>query len=380
MKRAIVIVLDGCGAGEAPDAAAFNDLDHPATIKHVWEKAGPLPLPNLQAVGFLDSCGVPGLGVTPPSGFGVRYGRLRELSMGKDSVTGHWELMGVVTPVAFPTYPNGFPVDLVSAFEETIGRKVLGNKPASGTQIIDELGPEHVATGKPILYTSADSVFQVACHEDVIPLDELYEMCRIGRELCVAPNNVQRVIARPFVGTAGVGYVRTEHRKDFPLTAPPNLVDAVGDVFGIGVIPELFGGRSFRTVKRTQNNTEHEKMLWVALESDARFIFANFEDFDMLFGHRNDPVGFGGALTRFDATLGEVLKHLTEDDLLILTADHGNDPTSRSTDHSREYVPMCVIGKDVVTHSIGDLEGMTTVGATVAAHLGVAWTVGKSAT
>jgi len=376
MKRAILIVMDGCGAGEAPDAPIFNDHDHPATIKHVWDTVGPLALPNLEACGFLAACGVDRPAVPFNSGAGVRYGRLRELSMGKDSVTGHWEMMGVVTEKPFPTYPIGFPLELVSEFERRIGVGVIGNKPASGTHIIAELGAEHVATGKPILYTSADSVFQVACHEKVIPIERLYEICRIGREICVAPNNIQRVIARPFEGDEANGFSRTGNRKDFPLESPPNLVDLIGDVYGIGPVPELFGGRGFRAVHRSQNNAEHEQALWKALASDARFIYANFEDFDMLYGHRNDPTGFAGALVRFDQTLGDLLDRLAPDDLLILTADHGNDPTTISTDHSREYVPICVIGRGQPSKSLGDLEGMTTLGATVAAHLGVRWPIG----
>ncbi|MDR3687953.1 MAG: phosphopentomutase [Fimbriimonas sp.] len=375
MKRAILIVMDGCGAGEAPDASLFGDSDHPSTIRHVWERAGSLDLPNLRAIGFLSACGVD----LPPTGMdhglGARFGRLREVSMGKDSVTGHWEMMGIVTPTAFPTYPSGFPANLVEAFETRIGSKVLGNKPASGTAIITELGSEHVSTGYPILYTSADSVFQVACHEEVVPIERLYEICRIGRDLCVAPNNVQRIIARPFLGDEQGGFKRTERRKDYPITAPPNLVDQLGDVYGIGVVPELFGGRGFRQVHRTQNNSEHESVLWSALESDARFVFANFEDFDMLYGHRNDPMGFAKALVAFDTSLGKVLSRLSSDDVLLITADHGNDPTTVSTDHSREYVPLCAVRHGLATRSVGDLEGMTTVGATVAAHLGVAWSM-----
>lgn len=376
MKRVILIVMDGCGAGEAPDAALFNDLDHPATIRHVWEAEGPLALPHLQACGVLAACGVNQLAGNLTSGLGVRYGRLRELSMGKDSVTGHWEMMGVVTKIPFPTYPNGFPADLVLEFERRIGVGVIGNKPASGTQIIAELGAEHVATGKPILYTSADSVFQVACHEDVVPIERLYEICQIGRDLCDVPNNVQRVIARPFSGDTATGFKRTERRKDFPLSAPHNLVDQIGDVYGIGPVPELFGGRGFRVVHRTQNNAEHEQALWTAMESDARLIYANFEDFDMLYGHRNDPTGFAGALERFDATLGRLLEKLGPDDLLMITADHGNDPTTISTDHSREYVPACVIGHGLNTADLGDIDGMTALGATVAEYLGVKWEVG----
>jgi phosphopentomutase len=230
-------------------------------------------------------------------------------------------------------------------------------------------------TGFPILYTSADSVFQLACHEEVVPLEKLYEMCRIARELCVPPNNVQRVIARPFVGKPG-SFKRTEHRKDFPLVAPPNLADKIGDVYGIGVVPELFGGRGFRPVTRTQNNAEHTKKLDEALISDARFIFANFEDFDMLYGHRNDPKGFAKCLETFDVTLGDILRKLEKDDLLLLTADHGNDPTTLSTDHSREYVPICVVRDGAEPKRLGDVEGMTAISKTVADHLGIEWSEG----
>lgn len=377
MKRAIVIVLDGCGAGEAPDAAEFGDPDHPSTIKHVWEAAGPLDAPTLAACGFFAAGGV--AGTTPGlEGRHVSYGRLRELNRGgKDSVAGHWEMMGIVTPERFPTYPSGFPDALIADYEKAIGRRILGNKPASGTEIIKELGAEHVSTGKPIVYTSADSVFQIACHEEVVPVSQLYEFCLAARRLCVPPNNVERVIARPFVGSAEAGFTRTEHRKDFPLSPPPNLVDKIGDVFGIGVVPDLFDHRGFRTVPRTQNNTEHGQMLLKALDSDARFIFANFEDTDMLFGHRNDPAGFAGALVGFDRFLSGVLPRLGPDDLLILTADHGNDPTSISTDHSREYVPACVVSFGSGVTPLGDVDGMTAVGATVAKFLGVDWGVGK---
>ena len=363
MKRAIVIVLDGCGAGEAPDAARFNDHDHPSTLRHVWDHCGGIVAPSLAGCGFFAAGGIEtkvGL-----DGFHVQYGRLQEMSMGKDSVTGHWEMMGIHTQVAFPTYPQGFPADLVAEFERRIGRLVIGNKAASGTAIIAELGEEHIKTGSPILYTSADSVFQIACHEEHVPIEQLYEFCRIAREICKAPHNVQRVIARPFVGSADSGFTRTERRKDFPLPAPPNLVDEIQDVFGIGVAPELFDGRGFRKVRRTQNNSEHEGMMWDALDSNARFIFANFEDFDMLYGHRNDPRGFGKAFETFDQFLAAVLKKLTTDDMLILTADHGNDPTTPSTDHSREYVPFCVVQHGAGVLELKDQQGMWKVGEEV---------------
>lgn len=368
MNRAIVIVLDGVGAGAAPDAAEFGDHDNPSTLLHVWEAAGGFHAPNLASLGFLAAGGIDA-GVKPDKG---RYGRLRELSRGKDSVTGHWEMMGVVTEQAFPTYPEGFPISLIKAFEREIGTQTIGNRPASGTTIIKELGPLHGDTGFPIVYTSADSVFQIACHEEVVPIERLYEYCQIARRLCTEPNHVQRVIARPFVGNEKDGYTRTERRKDYPYPAPPNLADEIGDVYGIGVVPELFGGRGFREVARTQSNAEHEKALWVAMESDARFIFANFEDFDMLYGHRNDAPGFAKCLERFDVTLAEILKRLKPDDLLILTADHGNDPTDASTDHSREYVPFVAVGKGVEPGFAGDLEGMMAIGEAVAFHLGMA--------
>jgi phosphopentomutase len=366
MKRAILIVLDGCGAGEAPDAGEFGDLDHPATVRHVWEAAGGLNTPNLESLGFLEACGVETNSV--PKG---RCGQLQELSQGKDSVTGHWEMMGVITERPFPTYPRGFPPELVEQFETEIGRKVLGNKPASGTAIIQEFGPEHIESGNPILYTSADSVWQIACHESIVPLATLYDWCQLSRNLCVAPNDVQRIIARPFIGSLSEGFRRTEHRKDFPLEAPLNLVDRIGDVYGIGPVPELFGGRGFRSVRRTQNNAEHALALWEALESDARFIFANFEDFDMLYGHRNDPIGFARALESFDITLGEMLDRLLPNDLLVITADHGNDPTTSSTDHSREFVPLVLYGDSTGSGSLGTLAGFDTISRLIADHLGI---------
>ncbi len=365
MKRAIVVVLDGCGAGAAPDHADYGDGPGVSTVANVVARCGPLDAPNLTRTGFLAACGV---GEAP----GARYGRLRPLSHGKDSVTGHWEMMGVVLDRPFPTYPDGFPIPLVKAFEQAIGTQTLGNCPASGTEIIARLGELHMETGFPILYTSADSVFQLACHESVVPIETLYEWCRIARGMCVPPDDVQRVIARPFVGEPGA-FKRTERRKDFPVEPPPNLVDRVGDVFGVGVVPELFGGRGFRPVRRTQSNAAHAEMLDEALASDARFVFANFEDFDMLYGHRNDPAGFARCLEEFDSLLGGLIARLGPDDLLVLTADHGNDPTDASTDHSREYVPLATVGGGTVTVPLGDLDGLSVVGRTVAEHLGLAW-------
>jgi phosphopentomutase len=294
---------------------------------------------------------------------------------GKDSVTGHWEMMGITIDKPFPTYPQGFPKPLMQAFEARIGSTTLGNRPASGTVIVEELGAEHLRTSMPIVYTSADSVFQIACHEEVVPIDKLYDMCRIARELCVGEDAVQRVIARPFLGKPGA-FVRTDRRKDFPLPPPENVVDRIaarfGPVFGIGVVPELFNGRGFLSVKRTQNNAEHAVLLSEAIEGDHTFIFANFEDTDMRFGHRNDPTGFARCLKEFDIVLTDVLSKLRDDDLLILTADHGNDPTTPSTDHSREYVPFVKIRKGSgVRERLGDLRGFAHVGAAVEKQLGL---------
>jgi phosphopentomutase len=377
VKRAILIVLDGVGAGAAPDAGAFGDPNEPSTLRHVWDAVEGFQAPLLAKLGFLSAGGIrdeellaQGLPVPQAD---AAWGRLKPLSKGgKDSVTGHWEMMGALVAEPFPTYPQGFPIPLVKAFEDRIGTQTLGNRAASGTQIIQDLGPLHVDTGFPILYTSADSVFQIACHEDVVPIEKLYQWCRVAREICVLPNNVQRVIARPFLGSKEEGYTRTERRKDFPLPAPPNLVDRIGDVFGIGVVPELFAGRGFREVRRTQSNAEHSEMLWNALESDARFIFANFEDFDMLFGHRNDAPGFARCLETFDLeVVGPLLARLKPEDLLLLTADHGNDPTDASTDHSREFVPLALAGAGM--RPFGDLDGFSHCGRLIAGHLGLNW-------
>ncbi|GIV08523.1 MAG: phosphopentomutase [Fimbriimonadales bacterium] len=371
-KRAILIVLDGCGVGAAPDAPDYGDTseNHPNTLGHLADAVGGLSLPTLQTLGLGNL--TPLRGVPPADTPRAHYGKVRPHSKGKDSVTGHWEMMGIHTETPFPTYPNGFPPEVMEAFEARIGRGTLGNYPASGTEIIKQLGMEHLRTGKPIVYTSADSVFQIAAHEAVIPLDELYHMCEIARELLQPPHHVQRVIARPFVGDRPETFKRTENRRDFPLPPPHNLIDALAEhgigVYGIGVVPELFVYRGFRHAERTQSNPEHYQALRRALESECACIFANFEDFDMLYGHRNDPQGFARALESFDGMLAELLTHLRPTDLLILTADHGNDPTTPSTDHSREYLPLLVyspsqsVGRDLgVRHTLAD------IGATIGA-------------
>ncbi|MCH8274650.1 MAG: phosphopentomutase [Armatimonadetes bacterium] len=371
--RVVCLVMDGCGAGAAPDAADFGDSgeNEGHTLRNVWNAAGGFDTPLLQRLGILAAAGI-------ETGGGVEaaYGRMREISIGKDTVTGHWEMMGIHLEKPLPLYPDGFPPEVIGEFEERIGRGSLGNFPASGTEIIQRLGPEHISTGMPIVYTSADSVFQMACHEDVVPVEELYRFCEIAREILREPHNVGRVIARPFIGTADAGFTRTGRRKDLPLEPPRNLVDVIAErvcpVFGIGVVPQVFAFRGFRKVKRTQNNAEHFDMLMEALNSDARFIWANFEDFDMLYGHRNDPEGFAKSLETFDGYIAETLGRLREEDLFILTADHGNDPTTPSTDHSREYVPIALWNLGMKgPAALGDMDGFWHVGAAVADALGL---------
>ncbi|MCS6919556.1 MAG: phosphopentomutase [Fimbriimonadales bacterium] len=371
-ERAILIVLDGCGVGVAPDAPDYGDTgeNHPNTLGHLADAVGGLNLPTLQTLGLGNI--IPLRGLPPADAPRAHYGKVQPHSKGKDSVTGHWEMMGVHTETPFPTYPHGFPREVIEAFEARIGRATLGNYPASGTEIIKQLGMEHLRTGKPIVYTSADSVFQIAAHEAVIPLDELYRMCAIARELLQPPHHVQRVIARPFVGDSPDAFKRTENRRDFPLPPPHNLIDALAErgvgVYGVGVVPELFVYRGFRHAERTQSNPEHYQALLRALASDCAFIFANFEDFDMLYGHRNDPQGFARALVEFDGMLADLLPRLRPTDLLILTADHGNDPTTPSTDHSREYLPLLLHSPSLTEgRALGVRRTLADIGATVGA-------------
>ena len=351
MKRVILIVLDGCGVGAMPDAALYGASDpQSTTLPHVAEAVGGLHLPTLQQLGLGNI--VPIRGVSPVHTSGG-WGRLAEASAGKDSVTGHWELMGIVTNTAFPTYPHGFPVEVIAEFEARIGRGTLGNIAGSGTEMLKRFGAEHLATGKPIVYTSADSVFQIAAQESVVPLAALYEMCAAARELLVPPNNILRVIARPFTGEAPDSFRRTENRRDFPLApSEPNCLarlQAAGKtIHAIGVVADLFPRTYFARAQRTQSNPAHQAAILEAVRfGQEDFVFANCEDFDMLYGHRNDPAGFAACLEEFDSALAGIVDELKTDDLLILTADHGNDPTTASTDHSREYVPLMVFGGGV---------------------------------
>jgi phosphopentomutase len=337
-----VIVLDSVGIGELPDAADYGDAGS-NTLAHIAEAVDGLNLPNLAAMGLGNIA--PIRGVRPVQAPSACFGKMAERSKGKDTTTGHWELMGVVTERPFPTYPHGFPAGVISEFERRIGRRVLGNKVASGTEIIKELGEEHVRTGKPIVYTSADSVFQIACHEEVVSVDELYAMCRTAREMLVAPHNVQRVIARPFIGTPGA-FVRTQRRRDFALEPPSDtLLDLIvrdgGEVIGIGKIEDIFAGRGITRAIHTGNNPDGiEATIAGVASGEGTLILANLVDFDMLYGHRNDPQGYAAVLSEFDSALPRLLGVLKDSDILIITADHGCDPTTASTDHSREYVPL----------------------------------------
>lgn len=377
-KRVFVLVLDGCGAGIAPDAAEYgDDLDHPGdTLVHVAQAVGGLKIPNLRKAGLGNLLSLEGGGpVSAPTG---SFARLREKSRGgKDTVTGHWEMMGIVVDRPFPTYPDGFPSEVIAEFEALIGRKVLGNRAASGTVIIDELGEEHVRTGHPIVYTSADSVFQIACHESVIPIDELYKICLQARGMLKGDHALQRVIARPFEGSGKGAFSRTNRRKDFPLEPPTNVLDHLQKAghytAGIGVIPEVFDGRGFSYKERTQTNEEHHlATLQQVKNQSSGFFFVNFEDFDMLYGHRLDPAGFGQALETFDGYFGELMAQLNDDDLVMITADHGNDPTIPSTDHTREYAPLLMVSPGLAGgKNFGDRPSFADVGATVLDALGV---------
>ncbi len=337
-------MLDGVGVGELPDADRYGDVGS-NSLGNTSRQVGALQLPVLQKLGIGNIIEVEG--VPPASHPSSYYGKMKPRSPGKDSISGHWELMGCILDRAFPTYPAGFPSDVVEEFEKAIGREVLGNIAASGTEIILELGDEHVRTGEPILYTSQDSVFQIAAHEQVISVGELYRYCEIARSLLVFPNDVARVIARPFFGESG-GYYRTPRRKDFSLPPPKRtaldaIVESGREVTSIGKIDDLFAGRGMTDIIRTENNTEGmEATLECIKAGETDLIFTNLLDFDTMWGHRNDARAYALGLEEFDSYAGELLGVLDKSDLLIITSDHGNDPTMPSTDHSREYVPLLV--------------------------------------
>jgi phosphopentomutase len=350
LKRAILIVLDGVGAGENPDAAAYGD-EGASSLEHCAQAIGGLELPNLGRLGLGNITPISG---TPPTEQASgAYGRMAEAAAGKDSTTGHWEMTGVVLRQPLPTYPHGFPPEVVAQFEQTIGCKVIGNKAASGTEIIQELGAEHVRTGYPILYTSADSVFQVAAHQDVIPLEELYHICQLGRQMLMTGEHaVGRVIARPFIGTTG-HFTRTEHRRDFSLeplgiTLLDVLQNNHKDVIGIGKIEDLFAGRGLTARDHTETNYEGMETTLRWLEKDfTGLLFVNLVEFDMLWGHRRDSQGYARALQAVDSWLPRVQKAMQPGDAIFFTADHGVDPTYKGTDHTREHVPLLAYGEPV---------------------------------
>lgn len=349
IERTIIVIFDSVGAGELPDAADFGDTGS-NTLAHTAEAVGGLNTPTLERLGLgniLDIRGVP-----PVAAPDAAFGKLAEVSAGKDTTVGHWELTGLWLKQPFPVYPHGFPPELIELFRQRTCRSVLGNKASSGTAIIAELGEEHQRTGSPIVYTSADSVWQIAAHEETIPVDELYHLCDIVRKMLTGEHGVARVIARPFIGKPGA-YQRTHRRKDFSIAPPsPTLLDfAVGQgipVLAAGKIGEIFAGRGISESRHTSGNDETFNLTLRYMQRPGRaIIFANLVDFDMLWGHRNDPAGYAAGLTDADRRLPEIIDSLREEDLLVLTADHGCDPTTPSTDHSREYVPILLYGSQV---------------------------------
>ncbi len=372
-RRIILIVLDSVGIGALPDAARFGD-EGTNTLVHIAEKRG-LDVPRLSSLGLAHIHPIPGL-TPPPKPLGA-YGKMREISAGKDTMTGHWELMGLEVTKPFQTFPEGFPAELIEAFRIRTGRQVLGNKPVSGTVIIEELGAQHMESGAWIVYTSADSVFQIAAHEDVIPLEELYQACEVARELTLEePWRVGRVIARPFIGNPGA-FRRTPRRRDYAIKPPAptvmnRLQEAGFDVIAIGKISDIYNGEGVTRSIATRSNMDGvDRLLEVLHESYCGLAFANLVDFDSLYGHRRDPEGYGQALEEFDARIPELLAAMGSDDLLIITADHGNDPTHTGTDHTREYVPLLVYQKAIQPVNLGIRQTFADVGATIAENFGV---------
>lgn len=374
-NRAVVVVLDSLGVGELPDAAQFGDAGS-HTLLHILARMPDLALPNLRSLGLLRLLGAQDA-VLPRAG----WGKMAERSRGKDTTTGHWELSGLVLDKPFPTFPHGFPDAFLERFSQAVGRPCIGNCTASGTEIIQRLGDEAVRRGALIVYTSADSVFQVAAHEEVVPLSELYAICQTARGMLTGDLAVGRVIARPFVGGQGQ-YVRTANRRDFSLeptgrTMLDALQAAGRDVLAVGKISDIFAGRGITESFPTHGNEEGERALLDLLERDfSGLLFVNLVDFDMLYGHRRDAEGYGRALEHFDRTLGEALRRLRPGDLLAVTGDHGCDPTFRGTDHTREYVPLLLHGG--ATGDLGVRTSFSDLAATVCRHLGVAWASGEA--
>jgi phosphopentomutase len=372
-ERVFVIVLDGVGIGELPDAAAYGDQGS-NTLRNIGRHVA-LCLPTLEALGLGNIATVPG--IPPADRPRAAYGRMAEKSPGKDSVTGHWEIAGLVLDRAFPTFPTGFPETLIKEFESRIGRGTMGNEVASGTEIIARLGAEHMATGRPIVYTSADSVFQIAAHEDVIAVPELYRICEIAYALAVEGLGLGRVIARPFRGTAG-DFVRTANRHDYAMpptgeTLLDRLAAASIPVLAIGKISDLFARRGItRSVSTPSDEAGMDAVGSALRDEESGLVFANLVDFDTEYGHRNDVKGYARNLERFDDRLSFILPHLRKTDMLVVTADHGNDPTTPSTDHSREHVPLLIVGPGVTAGvDLGTRATFADLGQTIAANFGV---------
>ena len=370
--RAIVIVLDSVGIGELPDAALYEDQGS-NTLGNI-AAAVPLNIPTLASMGMSRLVTLKHAPASEPTG---AYGRMAEKSSGKDSVTGHWELMGIVLDRAFPTFPNGFPPDVIEQFETRIGRKSIGNVVASGTEIIDRLGAEHMETGFPIVYTSADSVFQIAAHEGIVPVPQLYEFCEAAYDICVKGMGLGRVIARPFIGLPG-SFQRTPNRHDYAMpptgeTLLDRLIAHGHHVTSVGKVSDLFAGRGISTSNPTKSDADGiDKVESLMATQDHGVIFCNLVDFDAVYGHRNDVAGYARNLERFDVRLAALLPKLRRDDLLVITADHGNDPTTPSTDHSREHVPILLKGDRVAPGTdIGTRASFADLGQTLAENFAV---------
>jgi phosphopentomutase len=370
MPRVLAFVMDSAGVGALPDANLYGDAPRANTIGNVAEHVGGVHLPNFELLGLGRTTAIRGVAaVARPSGV---VGRLREKSRGKDTITGHWEMAGIVIDVPFPTYPEGFPPDVIEAFTAIVGKAPLGNVPASGTEIIEELGEEHQRTGRPILYTSADSVFQVAAHEDTVPLPVLYDWCERARAMLVPPHQVNRVIARPFVGAPG-SYARTPNRRDYAIPPPPTVLDRIAAsgiaVHAVGKICDIYCGHGIADSVRVADNAEGvAKTLEIADALDHGVVFTNLNDFDTKYGHRRNVRGYADALERLDAMIPEILKRIRPGDGLIFTADHGCDPTAPGSDHTREYVPFLEYG--ISAGDVGIVEGMSRVGERMAAIVG----------
>ena len=371
-RRLFLIVLDSVGIGEAPDAAQFGD-EGSNTVRAAVEAGADLP--NLRRLGLFN---IDGMDWTEPEAAPIgAFGRMREASMGKDTTIGHWEIAGVVSPKPLPTFPDGFPPEIIRNFEKLTGRKVICNKPYSGTQLLLDYGREHVETGALMVYTAADSVFQVAAHEDIVPIEELYHDCELAREMLTGDYAVGRVIARPFVGEYP-NYTRTARRHDYSLQPPRatmlnNLEDAGYECIGVGKISDIFAGSGITQQIRTQNNTDGIAKTLDLMENDFEGIFfVNLVDFDMVYGHRNDAPGYARALMEFDQALPKFMEQMGEDDLLIITADHGCDPSTPSTDHSREYTPMLAWSKKIRPGAnLGTRTTFADIGATVLEYFGL---------